>query len=178
MHWIKSNWTLSAVYLIFITCAIMYGWQKRLYADVESWPSVLAQDVNFQIVEGEIRKDNWYAGTKQSSTYSESVSFKYVVNGKTYCGHLTSPDGSPAQREYEYDFKETPKETRTGNIPFRQIQKPWRAYYHPDRPSLAVLNNSAYKGLGYLLTMAFTGLLILIHLITEIKLGKPKTQQS
>ena len=132
---------------------------------MESWQSVPALDVTEDQIHGETRGD-WYTGTKLRSMVTHIVSFDYNVDGSTFRGSLASPDGGGLPFNSDFEVAKNPN----GDESFLILPKPrgWRAYYHPDNPSLAVLNPIPFRGIGYMVVFSFMGILIAVHLYFKI----------
>ena len=67
------------------------------------------------------------------------MKFEYTVAGKSYIGNQAGPD--------------------TNGLPGRiDNSAPWRAFYDPDNPGIAVLHPAEFQGTGLLIVAAFPGL--------------------
>jgi hypothetical protein len=72
------------------------------------------------------------------------VKFEYTVAGKSYIGNQAGPD--------------------TNGLPGRiDNSAPWRAFYDPDNPGIAVLHPAEFQGTGLLIVAAFSGAMAAFH---------------
>ena len=72
------------------------------------------------------------------------MKFEYTVAGKSYIGNQAGPD--------------------TNGLPGRiDNSAPWRAFYDPDNPGIAVLDPAEFQGTGLLIVAAFSGAMAAFH---------------
>lgn len=134
------------VILIYGTCiAAGYYWLSQWvrFRDVADWPSVEARMVGQKGGRFSYRSES-REGARTGIVDATFVTFEYTVDGRTYPGHLATPDG--------------------GGLPLNPFGEPWRAFYKPETPELAVLSPTPYEGTGWLMTALVSGMLVVIHL--------------
>ena len=78
------------------------------------------------------------------------MKFEYTVAGKSYIGNQAGPDtnGLPGRID------------NRGRI---DNSAPWRAFYDPDNPGIAVLDPAEFQGTGLLIVAAFSGAMAAFH---------------
>ena len=142
MRWVKDNLFAFVMVAIFITSSGIYlcGWLK--YRGVESWPSVGAEIVR--------SGGTSYSVPSHSSTGSSSaivdtsfVEFEYSVNGRTYRSNTATPN-------------------RKG-LSLAGLQPPWKAFYKPSSPEIAVLAPLPYDGRSWVFVAMATGIMTLMY---------------
>ena len=148
MRKIALNGGLFFIYGMFVIFLCLYLRGVIRYRGVESWPSVSAEvirvggeRVSFPITNR--------SGIGSSATIdARFVEFSYTVSGESYQGTMASPDG--------------------GGLPLNPFGQPWRAYYKPSAPEIAVLNPVPFEGLELFTFSVVFGLLIGGHLCFSI----------
>ena len=142
MRWLINNSILLLVYAAFIIAGSFYLRGYLKYRGIDSWPSVSAE-----IVGGGGSLDSMPSGGRYggSSTTIDSryVEFQYSVDGETYRSRTATADG--------------------GGLPVSIIGEPWRAFYKPSSPNIAVLSPTPYRGVGAMVTAVFSGILVFVH---------------
>lgn len=137
---------------------------------MENWPSTPALNVMQETTTGSVRTDS-YTGTKSSNTSVTIVSYRYSVNGTEYEGSIASPDGGELPPNLNFEIADyDPATLKEGaSIPIRSTPRKWRAYYHPDHPSISVLNPTTFRGVVYLSIAGITGVFIVMHIFFSLK---------
>lgn len=117
--------TLRLFYALFFLSGGYWLWQTAKFHGVEEWPQVEAKildhkDQSLPFIRA------WYTGDQVGSVDASSVIFAYVVKRQVYESRLATPDG--------------------GGLPGRYGDEPWKAFYKPGSPDLAVLSRVPYRG--------------------------------
>ena len=105
----------------------------------KAWPSTTAQ-IRSAHVDEDVRRDRDSDGsTRTHRTYMPAVSYEYVVDGTTYQGHrIRADDAIGSQERAHRIINRYPVGTET------------TAYYNPDDPGSAVLEQGAELAQVYL----------------------------
>lgn len=134
-----DNPILLLVYLTFVISGGLYLHGFLKYRGVDEWPSA-----NAEIVGGGGNLDSFPTQTRygMSTTTVDSrfVEFRYSVGGTSYRSKTATPDG--------------------GGLPLNPLNRPWRAFYKPSSPDVAVLSPIPYQGNGLLIAAVFSGMLV------------------
>lgn len=161
MRWIKTHFLLLVIYGGFFTAVGQFVPPWIRYAGVEDWPSVPATVTGESGDSGSYRtQGSW--GMQGAHFYdNRQVHFHYEVAGRKYEGDHFSPDGGGLGGPWQ-DY-------------------PWRAYYKPSAPEIAVLHPKPYQGMAALLWMAITGVMVAVHLYcgaTDFLKGRKKARKN
>jgi hypothetical protein len=136
--------------MTFVIFGVLYLCGFIKYRGVDSWPSVSAEIVGGGGDVVSIPTQTRY-GMNSTTMDSRYVEFRYSVEGKSYRSKTATPDG--------------------GGLPFNPLQRPWKAFYKPSSPDVAVLSPIPYQGTGFLIAAVFSGMLVMGYLwfaISEI----------
>lgn len=147
MRWLRTHFMLVLIYGTCLTAGTQWVRQWIRFRGVQDWPSVAARIVNQGSTSIPYQIEDRH-GSRTGRTDASFVAFEYSVNGNTYSSNLATPDG--------------------GGLPFNPFGEPWRAFYKPGSPHLAVLLPSPYQGTGWLLTTLVSGMLVGIHLFFTV----------
>lgn len=137
------NALLALVYATFAFAGAHELYQRVRFHDVQNWPSVPARIVNAGGGPISVRND-WWSAPRTGTVDASYVEFEYSVGSETYRGDQGSPNG--------------------GGLPMNVFDEPWRAFYKPASPSVAVLAPIPYQAGGWLLTAVVSGLVASAHL--------------
>lgn len=143
MRWFRTSILLILIYGIGFSTGGYWILQRVKFSGVEDWPWVEAR-----ITDGGSSVISYQHETRQGhqrgSVPVSHVKFTYTVDGRGYQGDLATPDG--------------------GGLPDNPFHEPWKAYYKPGSPEIAVLCPVSYRGTGWLLASLVTAVLVGIHL--------------
>lgn len=177
MRWLWKNPMLGLVCVLFMVSTGFYVRNRIKFWDVENWPSVNAEEVRESgSVDSVPVQTRTGSGLMRIGTLS--VRFQYKVQGILHHGELASPDGgglplNPTTREGKMDSGGEPMSSLKGTP-----LAPWRAYYKPLSPEIAVINPIPYQGTRWLGTAAVSGLLVLVHLYGSLPWFDPRKSRS
>jgi hypothetical protein len=141
----STKWiVIVAIYATFLVAGGLYlrGWIH--YYNIDSWPSVDAEIVGTGGDLVSIPTQNRYGGSSSITVDNRYVEFRYFVEGHLYTSKTATPDG--------------------GGLPINLMNQPWRAFYKPSSPDVAVLDPVHFQGTGPLVVAAFSGIIVLVHL--------------
>ena len=135
---------LALIYAVFIIAGGLYlrGWLK--HREIDKWPSVDAEIVGGGGSLVSIPGSGRYGGSNSNTMDTRYVEFEYSVDGRTYRSKTATPDG--------------------GGLPLYPGDEPWKAFYKPSSPEVAVLSPIPYQGIGFLVTALFMGTIVVVHL--------------
>jgi hypothetical protein len=143
MKKICFNALLALIYATFFFAGAQELHQRILFHGVQNWPSVSARIVSAG--GGPIRvRNDWWSAPRMGMVDTSYVEFEYSVGSQTYRGDRGTANG--------------------GGLPMNLLQEPWRAFYKPGSPSVAVLEPIPYQAGGWLLTAVVSGLVVIVHL--------------
>lgn len=151
------------IYAVALGSVSFWTYQKILYRDVKSWPSVPAYDLQGGTTGG---GPSYFGrdGRLQSPATGQWTGYRYEVDGVAYQGTRHSPGGN------ETGFPMSPMQLVTHPDGSRSIEPvPPRAHYHPQRPSVAVLVPMPYRSDALEITMSVSGVLAMLHLGFSLK---------
>ena len=136
---------VTLIYVVFIISAGSWVFTSMKYRDSRHWPSVetkiLDQGGKFQSFPSQGR-----FGPSSTQLDSSWVKIEYTVKGKTYVGDQGTPDSK--------------------GLPGRMNNAtPWRAFYNPDAPEIAVLSPGEFQGTSLFLVATFSGAMAGIHFL-------------
>lgn len=142
MRWVKDNLFLLVVGAIFVTSSGIYlrGWLR--YRGVESWPSVGAEVIRSGGTSFSVPSHS-STGSSTATVDTSFVEFEYSVNGKTYRSNTATPN-------------------RKG-LSLAGLQPPWKAFYKPSSPDIAVLAPLPYDGRRWIFIATVTGIMALMY---------------
>ena len=143
MRWLINNSILILIYATFIVAGSLYIKGFIIYRGIDSWPSVDAEVVGAGGTVISVPTQTRY-GASSSTIDSRFVEFRYSVEGQLYESNKATPDG--------------------GGLPINPMNQPWRAFYKPSAPDIAVLSPIQFRGTGLLVTAVFSGIIVLVHL--------------
>lgn len=143
MRWLIHNSILILIYATFIVTGILYLQGFMNYRGVDSWPSVDAEIVGSGGRVISVPSQTRY-GSRTSTIDSRFVVFRYSVDGQVYTSNKATPDG--------------------GGFPLNPMNLPWRAFYKPSSPNIAVLSPIPFQGIGLLVSAIFSGCIVIVHL--------------
>jgi len=140
LRWISRYSPLILIWVTFGISGTIFVRDFVKYRGVESWPSTGAEIISTggTIVSHPVQTRYGMGSTTSDSRF---VEFEYSVAGRSYRSHMASPDG--------------------GGLPINPLNQPWRAFYRPSSPDVAVLMPLPYRGYGYLITAIFSGMIAL-----------------
>jgi hypothetical protein len=143
MRCIRSNLILILIYATFVVAGACDLFQRILFHDVENWPSVSARILNSGGGHVEVRSE-WWTGPRTGSVDTSYVEFEYSVDGQIFRSERGTPNG--------------------GGLPHNMFNEPWKAFYKPASPEVAVLAPIPYRAGGWLLATLVSGLVVITHL--------------
>ena len=143
MRWLINNTILILIYATFIVAGGLYLRGIIIYRGIDSWPSVDAVVLRAGGTMISMPTQTRY-GVSSSTIDSRFVEFHYTVEGQLYQSNKATPDG--------------------GGLPINPMNQPWRAFYKPFAPDIAVLAPIPFQGTGLLVTAVFSGIIVLAHL--------------
>ncbi len=138
MRRVIDNSILLLVYLAFVISVGLYLHGCLKYRGVDAWPSVSAEIIGGggNVVSFPTQTRH---GMNTATVDSRFVEFRYSVLGKSYRSKSATPDG--------------------GGLPLNPLNRPWRAFYKPSSPDVAVLSPDPYQGNGLLIAaVALSGI--------------------
>ena len=138
MRRMLDNVILLAVYLIFVISGGLYIRDFLKYRGIDSWPSVSAEILGGGGNVVSFPTQTRY-GMNTTTIDSRFVEFRYSVEGKSYRSKNATPD--------------------RGGLPLNPFNRPWRAFYKPSSPDIAVLSPVPFQGTGLLVTAIFSGMI-------------------
>lgn len=143
MRWLRTSALLTLIYGICFSTGGYWILQRVKFAGVEDWPCVEARIVGggSSVIPYQHESKQ---GHQRGSAPVSHVRFTYTVDGRGYQSDLATPDGS--------------------GLPDNPFDEPWKAYYKPGSPEIAVLCPVSYQGTGWLLAALATAVLVGIHL--------------
>jgi hypothetical protein len=143
MRRVIDNSILLLVYLAFVISVGLYLHGCLKYRGVDAWPSVSAEIIGGggNVVSFPTQTRH---GMNTATVDSRFVEFRYSVLGKSYRSKSATPDG--------------------GGLPLNPLNRPWRAFYKPSSPDVAVLSPDPYQGNGLLIAAVFSGMLVAVYL--------------
>ncbi|MGB0991007.1 MAG: hypothetical protein ACPG32_00890 [Akkermansiaceae bacterium] len=171
IRFLRAYGFLFLIYVVFLTSLVIFCFKKHRYSGVETWPSVLAENVDITTLSFPSRGDSHY-GTKPHTTETyEILHFSYTVEGVSYRGNTSNANDEAIQRPLLYlPNQETSLDSNhNGSVPFHVELLPWRAYYHPENPHIAVLEPVPYQGTVAILLMVFAGIIMVVHFWTVVR---------
>ena len=142
-QWLSKWWFPSILYGVIVVMLWLYVRDTLRYRGVENWPSVPVEQAQGGGLVTTYRRGSHSGPEVSSRVDSSHIKYTYVVDGVTYRGTL----GSPARQR----------------APINLLRQPWRAYYKPSNPSIAVLNPIPYDGFALLAGIGFFGALPAAH---------------
>lgn len=167
MRTLRQRWRAwlmpGLIYAVALGSVSFWIYQKILYRDVKSWPSVPAYDLRGGTAG---RGPSYFGrdGRLQSPATAQWTGYRYEVDGVAYQGTRHSPGGN------ETGLPMSPMQLVTHPDGSRSIEPvPPRAHYHPQRPSVAVLVPMPYRSDALEITMAVSGVLAILHLGFSLK---------
>ncbi len=131
-------------YVVFIVAGTQYVRGMINYHNIDSWPSVEAEVVGTGGNLVSVPTQSKYGGSSSYRVDTRFVVFRYSVEGRLYTSKTATPDG--------------------GGLPMNPMNQPWRAYYNPSSPDVAVLDPANFRGIGSLVAAVFSGIIVLPHL--------------
>jgi len=150
MRWLFKNEALLMLVILLVPFSVTLGLYVRgvlKYRDIESWPSVEARIIRSGGTKTSVLF-NTRTGTRTQIIDSTFVEFEYSVDGEFFRSNRATPDG--------------------GDLLPKPWSEPWRAYYKPSSPEVAVLNPVPYQGNGLLFASVFLGILWVTHLCVAL----------
>jgi hypothetical protein len=126
------------LYMVFIVTGCICLRQHLRYVGIDSWPSVNAEIVGSGGGMHTIPTHGRY-GMSSTTIDSQFVEFQYSVGGKVYTTKVSE------------------------GLPPRAIGEPWRAYYKPSSPDIALLSRSPHRSAGLIVVATFSGIFVLVH---------------
>lgn len=168
MRWFKKYWLITLIHIIFVCCVGIYGYKKFLYAGVEQWPSCPAEILEHSQVSSYGRTDRRYYGAGESSSTSGSVVYRYTVNDVVYKGRRICPNGGDYHQRPRYEVIKDSQQA-DGEVPLQRLPTEHRAYYHPTKHELAVLDPQPYSGIIPILLGVLTGTMVAIQHFLRIR---------
>lgn len=142
MRWLIKHSILLLVYVVFTVSGSLCLHEYLKYRGIDTWPSVNAEIVSAGGGLNTIPTQSRY-GAGTTSIDSRFVEFQYTVEGKVY------------------------KTKTSGGVPPIVMGEPWMAYYNPLSPDIALLSRTPNWSAGLIITAAFTGLIVLVHVWFE-----------
>ncbi len=143
MRWLINHAILVLIYATFVVAGSLYLRGFILYRGIDTWPSVDAEVVRAGGTMVSVPMQTRY-GARSSTIDARFIEFRYSVDGKVFVGNKATPDA--------------------GGWPINPTNRPWRAFYKPGSPDIAVLEPIPFRGTGFLITAVFTGVIVLVHL--------------
>lgn len=143
MRFPRISALLIVIYGICFSTGGYWIGQRLRFAGVEDWPCAEARIIGGGTVAIPYQRESRY-GHEHGKVHVSHVTFTYTVDGRGYQSDLATPDG--------------------GGLPGNPFEEPWKAYYKPGSPEVAVLRPVSYQGTGWLLTSLVTAVLVGIHL--------------
>lgn len=134
---IRSSISLL-VYAVFVVTGGDCLREYLKYRGIDSWPSVNAEIVGGGGSMSTIPTQSRY-GMSSTTVDSRFVEFQYSVEGNVY------------------------RTRASGGLPPSAIGEPWRAYYKPSSPDIALLSRTPHRSAGLIVAAAFSGLIVLVH---------------
>ena len=137
------NALLALIYATFAFAGAHEIYLRIRFHDVQNWPSVPARIVSAG--GGAIRvRNDWWSAPRTGMVDASHVEFEYSVGNKTYRGDRGSPNG--------------------GGLPMNVFNEPWRAFYKPTSPHVAVLAPVPYQAGGWVLATFVSGVVEITQL--------------
>jgi hypothetical protein len=137
------------IYTVFLVTAGFWIVSAVRYKGISEWPCVEAKILDYG---GKLQSllTQGRFGTSSTTLDSQWVKFEYTVAGKSYIGNQAGPDtnGLPGRID------------NRGRI---DNSAPWRAFYDPDNPGIAVFDPAEFQGTGLLIVAAFSGAMAAFH---------------
>ncbi|RYD43197.1 MAG: DUF3592 domain-containing protein [Verrucomicrobiaceae bacterium] len=142
MRWLNDHLFLLVMSGICVTASGVHFHKAMKYRGVESWPSVSAEMIRSGDSEVTVPRQSRHSwGT--SSVDTSFVEFEYTVDGQTYRSMSATPNG--------------------GGVRSSGVSEPWRAFYKPSAPDIAVLSPVPFKGGAAALIAVATGLMAVMY---------------
>ncbi len=143
MRWLAKNWILLIIYSTFAISGGLYLRGVTKYRSVDTWPWVGAEILHVGGARDSVPTQTMF-GLGSTTIDSRVVEFRYSVEGQSYRSKMATPDG--------------------GGLPLNPLGRPWRAFYDPSSPEVAVLAPVPFRGTGFIVTAAFSGVFVALHL--------------
>ena len=131
------------MYAIFIVTGGLCLQDYLKYRGIDSWPSVDAEVVGSGGGIYTIPTQSRY-GMSSTTINSQFVEFQYTVEGKVY------------------------RTKAPGGLPLTAVGEPWRAYYKPSSPDIALLSRTPHRSAGLIVLSTISGLIVLVHVGSSI----------
>ncbi|RYD43196.1 MAG: DUF3592 domain-containing protein [Verrucomicrobiaceae bacterium] len=141
MRWLNDHLFLLVISGVCATASGIHFHKAMKYRGVESWPSVSAEMIRSGDSEATVPTQT-YTGPSQITVDLGFVEYEYVVDGQTYRSTSASANG--------------------GGVRSSGAGKPWRAYYKPSSPDIAVLSPVPFEGHFSAGIAVMTGLMTVI----------------
>lgn len=155
---------LPFYYGVMLLCFGYWFFQWQKFRGVETWPKVPARIVAHDSYSVPYRVET-HTGSRSGSHSGGSVTFEYVVGGRTYQSSYGSPNGGGLPVVFDF-----------GEDSDRPWNESWDAYYKPSEPGLAVLSPVPYKGIAFLAIGTVFALIVSVHLFFLIVGKMSRTQ--